>query len=163
MCAAFTLVALLCTFSGSVAQNVPGILMDFSFTRPNGKPLLKSDLAAGKPTVVILFSPTCDHCQAQAKMIDAKINDFAKAQFVWVTFDDDAAGVNAFPLKYMPNWSKTNKTAPAMHWGLDKKFQFDNFFGESQVPTVLIYDGKGTLKKRFTKEQTAEELLKYIQ
>ena len=53
------------TFIGAFAQEtkIPNTIAPFKITLVNGKTYTYQQLAKGKPTVLVYFSPTCDHCK----------------------------------------------------------------------------------------------------
>ena len=49
---------------------------------PDSTRFTKSDLSKKKPTVIIIFSPDCEHCQHETKELTGHIDLFKKAQIV---------------------------------------------------------------------------------
>jgi hypothetical protein len=49
-----------------------------------------------------------------------------------------------------------------MYFLQDPNLEFDKYFGDSEVPTVLIYDSKGQLVKAFRSEVEVDKLLPLI-
>ena len=45
----------------------------------------KETLKKKKPTIIMIFSPDCEHCQAETKEITEKIGLFKKAQIIMVS------------------------------------------------------------------------------
>ena len=52
---------------------------------PDSTYFIKDDLKKKTPTIVMVFSPDCEHCQEMTKQITANIKLFKKAQIVMAT------------------------------------------------------------------------------
>ena len=105
-----------------------------AFTRDN--------LKKKKPTVFIVFSPDCDHCQRETDSLLAHINLFHNAQIVMTTY---------LPHDQMVKFYNDYKIAkyPEIIMGRDAKFFFPVFFRVQSLPAIYVYDKKGKFKKAF--------------
>jgi peroxiredoxin len=131
-------------------QQLPAV----SFTRLDGKTINLKELGAGKKTIVIYFSPDCDHCQYEAKAIKAQIDQFSGAVICMITRADSsqaAAFAATYQLEHEP-----------VHICTDHEGAFYRQFGMVSVPSIFIYDVNGDLKKHFSGEVKIESLIKYI-
>ncbi|MCS6904029.1 MAG: redoxin family protein [Bacteroidia bacterium] len=136
----------------------PTTLPNFKFNNAiNGGAFTKTNLKQGLATIVILFSPDCEHCQQQAKWIREGASKFAdNVQFMWVSFESNIELIRNFPNKFL-----SGVKAP-MYFLHDPNLDFDKYFGNSEVPTILVYDSKGQLVKVFRTEVEVEKLLPLI-
>lgn len=135
----------------------PATLPNFKFNAVSGGAFTKANLKQGLATVVILFSPDCEHCQQQAKWIREGASKFSNnVQFVWVSFEENIELIRNFPVKFL------NGVKTPMYFLQDPNLEFDKYFGDSEVPTVLIYDSKGQLVKAFRSEVEVDKLLPLI-
>jgi thioredoxin-related protein len=58
----------------------------FKLTKvPDSTVFTKDNLKKKKPTIIMVFSPDCEHCQEMTKQITANIHLFKKAQIVMAT------------------------------------------------------------------------------
>ena len=55
-------------------------------TAPDSTTFAKADLKKRKPTLIILFSPDCDHCKHQTKLLKTDIALLKNVQIVMVSF-----------------------------------------------------------------------------
>ena len=55
------------------------------YTAPDSLVFTKDELKKKKATVIIIFSPTCEHCVEETKELKEKIGLFKKAQIVMVS------------------------------------------------------------------------------
>lgn len=141
-----------------LAQQGPATLPEFQFsnTQKDGAIFTRDDLDPGRATVVILFSPTCDHCQQQAQWINEGAGQLRNVQFVWVSFHDNAEEIRRFEEKYLA------EVREPMYFLQDTHFEFDSYFGESNVPTIFVFNSQGKLAQEFRKEAPLREMLPYI-
>jgi peroxiredoxin len=113
-------------------------LPKFSFLQIGSKgEISRSDLRGGK-TVVLYFSPDCEHCRALGEDIGRQLGRLRDIDFVFVTrFDegDAIAYARDFGLWEQPN----------MYFGLDMNASFYNYFGEMYVPSTYVFNEDGKL------------------
>ncbi|MCX6219805.1 MAG: redoxin domain-containing protein [Bacteroidia bacterium] len=109
-----------------------------------------------QPTVIIYFSPECEHCQYEATEIGRQPERFAKANMILITPDDSAKRIEAFADKYKL-WQVDNMVIL-----YDRKSQFRKYFGTSVFPSVFIYGTDKRLLKQFIGEVKMETVLKII-
>lgn len=129
--------------------------LKFAFKDLAGKDFTQANLKPGMPVMVFFFDPYCDHCEAQAKAIREAKAKFAHVQFVWVTTESAEAAKKFRDAQFGP-------TFPNMHVLTDPKFQFDAYFGYTEVSTSHLFNKDWKKTKTFTHETTAAELLKYL-
>lgn len=143
------------TLPNAQAQAIPQTLSEFKFIRPNGQPFTKANLKAGAATVVIFFDPDCEHCQQQAQWLKTDIAKLksTNVQFMWVSTADPK------PIADFEKRFFTGITTPPIYFAQDKDYNFDNYFGYSEVPNIKVYDSKGKFVKEFKKEVAINELL----
>lgn len=139
------------------AQGPPKDLPNFKFYDLQGKPFSRGNLKAGLTTFVFFFSPDCDHCNQEAAWISAELPQFKGSQFVFVTWEENNAAIEAFRKKYFDK-----PGAPPITFVKDLDFNIDNFFGDSQVPCIYVYDHSNKFAKVFREEVKAKELYSLI-
>lgn len=102
----------------------------------------KDDLAKKKATIIIIFSPDCEHCQHETRELTANIHLFKKAQIIM-----------ASPLehKYLKKFYDEYKIAdyPNIIMGRDPSYFFGTFFHVRSFPAIFIYDKKGNFLNAF--------------
>lgn len=154
------LLLVVCFASFAVAQppaEPPAQLPDFIFTQTNGIPYLRANLKPNKATVVMLFDPGCDHCQAQATLIKQAASRLQNVQFVFVSIDE-ATYVNAFREQYLAG------AGLDMVFLLDKAFKFDSYFSRSPIPSLFVYGADNRLRGFWKNEEVPiQDILDAIQ
>lgn len=108
-----------------------------------------SILKAGKPVVMIYFSPDCSHCQRMMYELKPYMKDFSKAQVVMVTFSSPAIFIKLikefrrdFSLDSYPNFI-TGTEYP--------NYILQRYYQVSMTPFIAVYDRKGKLAKYYDK------------
>ncbi len=115
----------------------------------------KKDLPKNKKTVVMVFSPDCEHCQHETELIKQHLSDFKRAQLLMVT-PMSFEKMHEFYLKYGLDQYKN------VIVGYDPKFFFTSYFKMRMFPFIAIYDKKYALVKTFEGSPPMDDLLKYV-
>ncbi len=107
-------------------------------------------------TIILFFSPDCEHYQYEAKDILKQKDAFSSVNLWWVSVADSSAirkFVKTYGLENLPNHYFASLSA-------EKVVQT---FGSVSVPHIFIYDKHQVLQKEFKGETKVEALLKYVQ
>lgn len=111
----------------------------------------KDNLKKKTPTIIMLFSPDCEHCQHETKELTAKIKLFKKAQIVM-----------ASPLDY--NYIKKFYTEykiadyPNITMGRDPSYFLGTFYKVRSFPAIFVYDKKGNYVMSFSGSAPVEAI-----
>lgn len=124
------------------------------FLGMDGERVTQADLKAKQPIVVFYFDPFCDHCQQEAQWINENPGLWKGITLLWVSWGE-VEDIKAFPGKYLPHGPEN------MIFTKDDKFEFDNYFGYSNIPTVYVYNSAGERTGSFDKETKPEILVKF--
>lgn len=119
--------------------------------------LTNRDLDNGANLFVVLFNPTCGHCQDMTKNLEANMHLFKKTNIVMV-----ATPVMRDYLHDFTSLMKINQY-PAIQVGTDSSGFVDNVFLYQMLPQLNIYDGDRKLLKIFTGDVPMDSVKKYIQ
>jgi thiol-disulfide isomerase/thioredoxin len=111
----------------------------------------REDLQKRKPTVFIIFSPDCEHCQHETEALTANIDKFKDAQIVMVEY---------LPHDQMVKFYKDYKIEnyPNIIMGRDAKFLLPLFFKVESLPSIYVYDKKGRFKQAFSGSVSMEKI-----
>lgn len=140
------------TYSGSIAQSFP----DFKIRTTTGKVLSSSQISLNKPTIIIVFSPDCGHCQVLIDGIFKKINSFKKASIILATFVQPK-DIIAFEKKY-----QTAKYAN-ITVGMDEPvFFLQKYYQLTSTPFTVLYDKDRKLIASYKNEHITNDLVKQI-
>jgi len=122
---------------------------------PDSTKFTKDDLSKKKATVIIIFSPDCDHCQHATKELTAHIKLFKKAQIVMVS-----------PLEhsYLKKFYGEYKIAdyPNIVIGRDASYFLGTFYNVHSFPAIFVYDKKGKFVKAFDGTAPVEKIAEVL-
>jgi thiol-disulfide isomerase/thioredoxin len=115
--------------------------------------LTKDDLRKNRKTMVIFFSPTCEHCKHQTEAILADFKDFKDIEIVMATFQ---------PFTEMKEFDEHYKIYehPNILIGRDEHFILPPFYKIKNLPYLALYDRKGNLITTFEGTQKTDDLIK---
>lgn len=102
----------------------------------------KDDLDKKKITMLIIFSPDCDHCQHVTKDLLTNAALFKKVQVVMAAF-----APYEMVSKFYNDYGIAQHSNITM--GVDQGYFLGSFYSIKSFPSVFLYNKKGTLIKAF--------------
>ncbi|HLX93384.1 MAG TPA: hypothetical protein VKR32_16985 [Puia sp.] len=114
--------------------------------------LTRDDLKKNRLTMIIFFSPTCDHCKHQTRDIMESIDRFKDIQIVMASYQpmsDIKEFYDDFHLSEHPN----------IKVGKDEKFFLPPFYRIRNLPFIALYSKKGDLITTFEGNQKVDTIL----
>lgn len=109
----------------------------------------------GKPSVLIFFSPDCDHCQRETKSIVENIDSLRDVNLLFITIDPFDR-MKLFNEVYQLHRYSNIKV------GRDYPFLFPYNFKNAQPPCNVIYDRHKRLEVILPRETNAHEILYFL-
>ena len=112
----------------------------------------KDDLKKHRETLVMFFSPDCEHCKHQTENLLASMPKFKNIEIVMATyqpFDEMREFYKHYALDKYPN----------IKLGRDEKFFFVPYYRIHNLPYLALYDKNGNLITTFEGTQKSETLL----
>ncbi|MBS1645149.1 MAG: hypothetical protein JST36_08950 [Bacteroidetes bacterium] len=106
---------------------------------------------------VMLFNPTCEHCEAMARDMAKHIDLFKQSQIVLM-----AAPMMVPYLEYFENTTKV-QNFPKIKYGVDSAEFINKTFTYEGLPQVNIYNADRKLIKTYTGLENIDSLKAYIQ
>jgi thioredoxin-related protein len=125
----------------------------FKLTKvPDSTVFAKDNLKKKKPTIIMVFSPDCEHCQEMTKQITTNIHLFKKAQIVMASPLD---------FSYIKKFYDEYKIAnfPIITVGRDPGYFLGTFYKVRSFPAIFIYNKKGNLVNWFTGEVDLKKIV----
>lgn len=113
----------------------------FKITLANGKSYNYKQLKKDTPTVLIYFSPTCDHCKEFTKELLTHDKELRNKQIIMVTYE---------PVKEMKPFDSTFHISakPYIKMGTEGyTFIVQKYYGVQRFPFVVMYSKTGKLIK----------------
>lgn len=115
--------------------------------------ITRDDLPKHRRTLIMYFSPDCDHCQHQTEDMLKKIEQLKKINIVmatWQPFEDMVAFYKRYNIGSYPN----------IVIGRDTKYFFAPFYQLRNLPYLALYDAKRNLITTFEGNASVDKLLK---
>ncbi len=122
---------------------------------PDSTRFTKDNLQKKKATVIIIFSPDCDHCQHATKELTANIGLFKKTQIVMAS---------SLEYSYLKKFYEEYKIAehPNIIMGRDPSYFFGTFFRVRSFPAIFVYDKKGNFIQSFDGSVPVEKIAEVL-
>ena len=115
----------------------------------------KASLEKKKPTLIFVFSPSCEHCKKSTAEMVSKFDKFKGVNIVMATV-----------AKYEPTkkfYDENNlKNYPNIKMGVDADYFLGRFYEVRTYPSIYLYDKKGLFKKFFNSSFTMGDIAKLI-
>jgi hypothetical protein len=119
--------------------------------------MTEKDFDNGANLLIMMFNPTCSHCEDMTAMLEKNIHLFKRSKIVLLA---------TMPMKdYLAdfvNMLHINEY-PTMHVGCDSSGFINNVFLYRPLPQINIYSGERKLLRTFSGEVPMDSLKRYIQ
>jgi cytochrome oxidase Cu insertion factor (SCO1/SenC/PrrC family) len=140
----------LVTFGQLAAQHSPSqppylrfpIIPQFTLITADSGTVTKNDLKKNRNTLLMYFSPTCDHCQVQTDSMVAEMSKLKDVQILMATYS---------PISEMKAFYEERALAKYGNilMGYDSKYFFPPFYKMGSLPFMALYDKKGNFITSF--------------
>ncbi len=140
-------------FYNEIGAPIPRV----NFKRRDGKTITNESLKNTSPLFVILFNPTCEHCELMAKELKANINLFKSSPIVFLA----AQGMES----YIPNFVKITDIGaiPKLQVAIDNSMFIQKTFLYKTLPQINVYNKERMLEKIFLSNVPIDSLRQYIE
>ncbi|MBH2003721.1 MAG: redoxin domain-containing protein [Sphingobacteriia bacterium] len=118
------------------AKNLPS----FSFLNQKGLSVFSDSIIHSNKVIINFFSPSCEHCQYIAKTLFQK-RDTIKDMQIFMISQESALDIRRFSTEYHLD------SIPSIVLLRDAKYEFENIFGTSIIPSFFVYRNKKLTKK----------------
>lgn len=115
----------------------------------------KADLSRKKATIIIVFSPDCEHCQHETRELTANIKLFKKAQIIMASPLE-----HAYLKKFYEEYNIA--ACPNVIMGRDPGYFFGTFYRVRSFPAIFVYDKKGNFVKEFDGSVPVEKIAEIL-
>ena len=126
------------------------LLLSDSTTRLN-----TAMIPEGKPTILLYFSPDCEHCQHQIASILQAMDSLKAIRFYFITTDSFSR------MKIFCNSYQLNKY-PNITLGRDLTSFFPRYFNRPDPPYLVIFDQHKRQKGVFAGATSATQILEFV-
>ena len=125
---------------------------DFTlFQAPDSTVFTNKELEKKKPTLIMIFSPDCGHCQHATTLLLQNISHFKHTQILMTTW---------LPYSEMLAFYKNYKIAdyPQITMGWDSKDFFLPYYHVSSYPGMVVYDKNGKYVTSYSGDVNMKDL-----
>ena len=114
--------------------------------------LTKDDVKKNRRTIVMFFSPDCEHCKHQTEAILADFSKFKDIEIVMATYQ---------PFEELKEFNTHYRIYqyPNIKMGRDEKFFLPPFYKVRNLPYLALYDKKGQLITTFEGTQKVDTIM----
>ena len=114
--------------------------------------LTKEDVKKNRRTIIMYFSPDCDHCKHQTESILADFSKFKDIEIIMATYQ---------PMEELKQFNEHYRMAEHSNikMGRDEKFFLPPFYKIRNLPYLALYDKKGNLITTFEGTQKIDTIL----
>ena len=115
----------------------------------------KSALLKKKKTLIIIFSPTCEHCKHATEKMVADYKKFKDINVVMASvsrYDAVKKFYDEYKLQDYPN----------IKVGVDADYFLGKFYEVRNYPAIFLYDRKGFFKKFFNSSYSMDDIAKEL-
>ena len=133
-----------------------GTLPEFRLLQADGQTwLTRSDLAKGKPVMIMLFNPDCDHCQRQTWAILQGIDRLGDLQIVMATYRS---------IKMIGQFNELYELHrfPSIRTGRDEAYRLIPYFQTGGLPLTAVYGADWRYLDKFQGDQGIGPILKIL-
>lgn len=123
----------------------------------DGRTLTEKDLSFSGNLFLMLFNPTCEHCEDATEVLKKNIGLFKTSRILMVCPGTMKENLSDFEKIH------TTYRYPAITTGLDDMNIINNAFLYKSLPQINIYDTNRKLIKIFTGDMVIDSLKPYIQ
>jgi thiol-disulfide isomerase/thioredoxin len=125
------------------------VIPGFTLLSLDSVPFTQTVLVENKNTIIMLFNPTCGHCQDQLQLMLA-LPEITQSTNVILTSSETLNKIKTFYDKFHL------EKYPLIHIGKDYKYFFGGFYQPKTIPVLafynpqkqLVYFNQGNVKKK---------------
>lgn len=128
----------------------------FDFITASGEEKSTKDLVKGEPVLLVLFNPSCGHCQILLEQVRDNIAIFGKTNIIFLT---------GKPLKeVLPNYVKNVKVDKMKEINVvsDNSDITLKIFEYQGIPQIMLYDKEHKLQYIYYKDATNRQMLTHL-
>lgn len=140
-----------------IGAPMPPIKMTVYLGAQGKEILTDKDVANDANLFVMMYNPTCGHCQEETLLLEKNIFLFKKSHILLLA----APGMDTY-MDFFENTTKVSQY-PSIKVGLDNSGFIDKTFNYTGLPQINIYDKDRKLLKMFNSDTPLDSLKPYIQ
>lgn len=140
-----------------IGAPMPPIKMTVYLGAQGKEILTDKDVANDANLFIMMYNPTCGHCQEETLLLEKNIFLFKKSHILLLA----APAMDTY-MDFFENTTKVSQY-PSIKVGLDNSGFIDKTFNYTGLPQINIYDKDRKLVKMFNSDTPLDSLKPYIQ
>jgi cytochrome oxidase Cu insertion factor (SCO1/SenC/PrrC family) len=124
----------------------------FTLLSVDSSQLTRDNLHKNKKTIIMYFSPSCEHCQHETDSLVAHMNQFRDVEILMATYQPYEEMKAFYDERKLRQFSN-------LKMGHDTKYFFPPFYKMVNLPFMALYDNKGKFITSFEGTTGMEKIL----
>lgn len=146
-------------FTFAQTENTIKSIPEFSFVKMQSEGIFSSkDIKKGKQTLIVLYSPTCIHCQLALNHFSNNYEEHLKNTQIILVSEYEAKDAIPFLKEHAPNFVN-NKNVELLY---DSNDEFGPIFQPTSIPTFYLFDKDQNLVTIKKGSVEANQIFKYL-
>ena len=146
-------------FTFAQTENTLKSIPEFSFVKMQSEGIFSSkDIKKGKQTLIVLYSPTCIHCQFSLNHFSNNYEEHLKNTQIILVSEYEAKDAIPFLKEHAPNFVN-NKNVELLY---DSNYEFGPTFQPTSIPTFYLFDKDQNLVTIKKGSVEANQIFKYL-
>ena len=140
-------------------ENTLKSIPEFSFVKMQSEGIFSSkDIKKGKQTLIVLYSPTCIHCQLALNHFSNNYEEHLKNTQIILVSEYEAKDAIPFLKEHASNFVN-NKNVELLY---DSNYEFGPTFQPTSIPTFYLFDKDQNLVTIKKGSVEANQIFKYL-
>ncbi|MDM1138622.1 thioredoxin fold domain-containing protein [Empedobacter sp. R132-2] len=146
-------------FTFAQTENTLKSIPEFSFVKMQSEGIFSSkDIKKGKQTLIVLYSPTCIHCQLALNHFSNNYEEHLKNNQIILVSEYEAKDAIPFLKEHASNFVN-NKNVELLY---DSNYEFGPIFQPTSIPTFYLFDKDKSLVTIKKGSVEANQIFKYL-
>lgn len=146
-------------FTFAQTENTLKSIPEFSFVKMQSEGIFSSkDIKKGKQTLIVLYSPTCIHCQLALNHFSNNYEEHLKNTQIILVSEYEAKDAIPFLKEHASNFVN-NKNVELLY---DSNYEFGPTFQPTSIPTFYLFDKDKNLVTIKKGSVEANQIFKYL-
>ena len=146
-------------FTFAQTENTLKSIPEFSFVKMQSEGIFSSkDIKKGKQTLIVLYSPTCIHCQLTLNHFSNNYEEHLKNTQIILVSEYEAKDAIPFLKEHASNFVN-NKNVELLY---DSNYEFGPIFQPTSIPTFYLFDKDQNLVTIKKGSVEANQIFKYL-
>jgi hypothetical protein len=149
-------VALVCIVYAQPSGKAPYLrfptIPPFTLMKADSSSITRNNLPKKHKTMIMYFSPTCEHCQVQTDSMIANMNKLKDVAILMASYSPLSEIKTFYEARHLNKYNN-------IQMGYDTKYFFPPFYRMRNLPFMALYNKKGTFITSFEGNASIDKIL----